>query len=79
MIPITAHQKTVIIVHVGTNAIERLNPGHVSNLNGLFYKIREANHTIQMYSAIFPRPDLLKAMNQKVKTTNLEIGKNVLG
>ena len=71
------HQKSVIIVHFGTNDIQILDPGQiVSNLNDLFFKIRETNKQIQiMRSAILPRPDQSKEINQNVKTTNVAIEK----
>ena len=68
--------KTVII-HVGTNDIHRLDSGHmVSNLNKLFFKIRQANKDIDiMYSAIWPRPCDSDDINQKVKDVNVVIEK----
>ena len=48
----------------------------VSNLNNLFFNIREANRDIGiMYSAILPRACDLKDINQKVKDANVQIEK----
>lgn len=70
-------QKSVVIVHVGTNDVSRFDAGQiVSNLNGLFFKIREANSHIQiMYSAILPKPNETREINDKIKTINLAIEK----
>ena len=70
-------QTKAVIVHVGTNDIHRLDPGQmVSNLNNLFFKIREANRDIDiMYSAILPRPCDSGGINQKVKDSNIQIEK----
>ena len=70
-------QKKTVIVNVGTNDIKRLNPGQmVSNLNNLFFYIREANRDIDiMYSAILPRACDSKDINQKVKDANVQIEK----
>ena len=70
-------QKSVIIVHVGTNDVKRLNPGQiVSNLNRLFFGVREANKYIQiMHSSILPKPDQSKEINQNVNDINIAIGK----
>ena len=70
-------QKKAVIIHVETNDIHRLDSGQmVSNLNNLFFKIREANKDIDlMYSAILPRPCDSDDINQKVKDANVAIEK----
>ena len=70
-------QKKTVIVHVGKNDIKRINPGQmVSNLNNLFFNIREANRDIGIiYSAILPRACDSKDINQKVKDANVQIEK----
>ena len=57
--------------------IHRLDTGQmVSNLNNLFFKIREANRDIDiMYSAILPRLYDSGGINQKVKDSNVQIQK----
>ena len=70
-------QKNAVIVHVGTNDIHRLDPGPmVSNLNNLFFKIRETNRDIDiLYSAILPRLCDSGGIYQKVKDSNVQIQK----
>ena len=70
-------QKKAVIVHVGTNDIHKLDPGQmVSNLNNLFFRIREENKDIEiMYSAILPRPCDSDDINKKVKNANVQIEK----
>lgn len=70
-------KKTVVIVHVGTNDIHKLDSGQiVSNMNNLFFQIKEINRHIQiMYSAILPRPCDCDAINVKVKQANVAMEK----
>lgn len=70
-------QKTAVIVHVATNDICKLDAGQiVSNLNNLFYQIKEINRNVEiLYSAILPRPCNSETTNQRVNEANVAIEK----
>ena len=59
-------QKSVLLVHVETNDVKRLDPGQmVSNLNGLVFQIREANK---------PRHDKTNKVTVRSAKTQISMG-----
>ena len=69
--------KQCVIVHVGTNDVQKLDPGKIcSNVSNICFNINEANSDIQIYfSSILPRNDVSKEIDKKISATYTEIEK----